>query len=499
MADIATIEQLAKKRGFFYPSDEIYGGLSGFYTYGHLGTLMKRKLENLWRKVFLKEENFFEIEPSIIMHENVFKASGHLEFFVDPVAKCKKCGTIHRADSIVEEFLKRTYEGMTPKELTELIKSNKIRCPKCKGELEEVGILNMMFPLDIGAEKDLKGYLRPETAQGAYVSFSTQFNVLRKRLPLGLAIIGKAYRNEISPRQLIIRMREFTQAELQIFFDSDKINEHEKWNQIKNYKLIIYSVLGRNKKPVELTCEEVVKGLKLPKFYVYYMAKVQQFFLEALQVPKDKFRFKELSEDERAFYNKVHWDMELDLESLGGFKEIGGIHYRTSHDLSGHEKISKQPQEIFFENKKFVPHVLELSFGIDRMLYSLLDLFYFKEKDKVVLKLPSIIAPITVSVFPLVNKDGLDKKAKEVYEILKNQFDIFFDDSGSIGRRYARADEVGIPATVTCDHQTLEDSTVTIRDRDTTFQIRAAIEDLKNILWKFLEGEKLEKLGRIIK
>jgi glycyl-tRNA synthetase len=486
MTDITTIEQLAKKRGFFYPSDEIYGGLSGFYSYGHLGTLMKRKLENLWRKVFLREENFFEIEPSTIMHENVFKASGHLDFFVDPVTKCKKCGTIHRADSIVEEFLKRTFEGMTPTELTELIKFHKIRCPKCKGELEEVGILNMMFPLDIGSEKGTKGYLRAETAQGAYVNFSTQFNVLRKKLPLGLAIIGKAYRNEISPRQLLIRMREFTQAELQIFFDPDKINEHDEWNEMKDYKLIIYSVAGRDKKPVEMTCEEVVKEFKLPKFYVYYMVKVQHFFLEHLQIPEDKFRFKELSEEERAFYNKIHWDMELNLESLDGFKEVGGVHYRTSHDLSGHEKVSKQPQEIFFENKKFIPHVLELSFGIDRILYSLLDLFYKKEKDKVILKLPISVSPITVSVFPLVNKDGLDKKAKEVYTILKDWFDAFYDDSGSIGRMYARSDEAGIPFAVTIDYDTMKDDTVTIRHRDTTHQERVNIKDLINFICKKL-------------
>jgi glycyl-tRNA synthetase len=497
MTDISTIEQLAKKKGFFYPSDEIYGGLSGFYTYGHLGTLMKRKIENLWRKFFLDEDNFFEIDSPVIMSEKVFEASGHLKSFVDPIVKCTKCGTAHRADQIVENFLKRTFEGATPKELTDLIKEHNIKCPKCKGSLEEVGILNMMFPLDIGTEKDTKGYLRPETAQGAYVNFLTQFNILRKKIPMGLAIVERAFRNEISPRQLTTRMREFTQAELQIFFDSDEINEHEKWEEVKDYKLIVLPVSERDKKSkVEMTCEELSKTL--PKFYVYYMSKVQKFYLDTLKVPKEKFRFRELSDEEKAFYNKIHWDMELDLESLDGFKEIGGVHYRTDHDLSGHQKLSKQSQEVFFENKKFIPHVLELSFGVDRILFALLDLFYSKEKDKVVLKLPACIAPITISVFPLVNKDGLDKKAKEVFNKVKC-FDVIYDDSGSIGRMYARADEAGTPFCVTIDYDTMKDDTVTLRDRDSTKQIRVKISELKSTVCKLIEGEKIETLGKLIK
>ena len=497
MTDIATIEQLAKKRGFFYPSDEIYGGLSGFYTYGHLGTIMKLKLENHWRTFFLNEENFYEVDPSVIMSEKVFEASGHLKSFVDPVVKCTKCGTNHRADQIVENFLNRTFEGATPKELTELIKEHNIRCPKCKGALEEVGILNMMFSLDIGTEKDLKGYLRPETAQGVYINFLNQFNILRKKMPMGLAIVGRAFRNEISPRQLTTRMREFTQAELQIFFDPDKINEHERWNEIKDYKLIALPVSEKDKKSkVEVTCEELSK--KLPKFYVYYMAKVQKFFLDFLKFPKDKFRFRELSDEEKAFYNKLHWDMELNLESLGGFKEIGGVHYRTDHDLTGHQKVSKQPQEVFFENKKFIPHVLELSFGVDRMIYSFLDLFYSKEKDKVVLKLPAFTAPITASVFPLVNKDGLDKKAKEVYNKLIC-LHTFYDDSGSIGRMYARADEAGIPFCITIDYDTLKDDTVTLRERDSTKQIRVKIDDIQVTISMLMEGEKIETLRKLVK
>lgn len=485
MTDIATIEQLAKRKGFFYPSDEIYGGLSGFYTYGHLGKLMKSKLENLWRRFFLDEDNFYEIDSPLIMSEKVFEASGHLKSFVDPVVKCIKCGTVYRADTFLEGVLKRTFEGLIPEELTKIIIENGIKCTKCKGALEEVGILNMMFSLDIGAEKGLKGYLRPETAQGPYVNFLNQFSIQRKKIPMGLAVVGKAFRNEISPRQLITRMREFTQAELQIFFDSDKVNEHENWEHVKDYKLMVLPVSERgNKSKIEVTCEELSK--RLPKFYVYYMAKVQKFYLEALKFPKDKFRFRELSDEEKAFYNKLHWDMELNLESLDGYKEMGGVHYRTDYDLSGHQKVSKQSQEIFFENKRFIPHVLELSFGVDRIFYALLDLFYSKEKDKVVLKLPPVISPITISIFPLVNKDGLDEKAKEVFENIRPNLTAFYDDSGSIGRMYARADEAGIPFCITIDYDTMKDDTVTVRDRDTTKQERVKIEDLINFLCKKL-------------
>ena len=395
----------------------------------------------------------------------------------------QKCHTIHRADHILEDYLKETFEGLTPEELTELIKTHKIRCPKCKGELETAGILNLMFPITLGTET--KSYLRPETAQGVYVNFSRMFEVTRKQLPLGLAIIGKAYRNEISPRQLLIRMREFTQAELQIFFDPSRINEHENWGEVKNYKLLMLPASNR-KEIIELTCEDVVKKLKLPKFYVYHLAKTQQFFLDKLKIDKKSFRFKELSEEEKAFYNKIHWDIELNLESIG-WKEMGGVHYRTDHDLSGHAKVSKKSAEIFFENKKLVPHVLELSFGIDRILFSLLDISFVKEKERSFLRLPASISPFFVAVFPLVNKDGIDEKAKEVYDNLKIKFDVFFDNSGSIGKMYSRADEIGTAFCITCDYDTLKDNSVTVRQRDTKKQDRVKIKDLEKFISNLLE------------
>jgi len=474
------VVELAKRRGFFFVSSEIYGGVAGLYDYGPYGTLLKRKLENVWRKYFLSlDENFFEIETTNIMPEKVFEASGHLINFVDPAAKCKKCGTFHRADQIMEEFLHESFEGKTAQELTQLIKKHNVRCPRCKGELGDVSVLNMMFPVGIGSDKETHAYLRPETAQGVYINFLRHFNILRMKLPLGLAIIGKAYRNEISPRQLLLRQREFTQAELQIFLDPRKLDEHEKWNEIANYKLLLLS----GKKVTKLTCNEIVKKLKLPKFYVYYLAKMQQFFLNELCISENKLRLRQLSDEERAFYNKIHVDFEVELEI--GWKEIAGCHYRTDHDLSGHQLVSGESQEVFYDGKKFKPHVLEVSMGIDRIFYALLELNYAEDKDRIILKLPAKLSPYTVAVFPLVNKDKLPEKAQKIYNELKQHFDSVYDTDASIGKRYYRQDETATFLAVTIDYDTLKNNTVTLRMRDTKKQVRVKadklIEEIKKL------------------
>lgn len=475
------VVELAKRRGLFFVSSEIYGGVAGFYDYGAIGTILKRKLENLWRKYFLNlDENFFEVETTNIMPEKVFEASDHLTNFVDPVAKCKKCGTFHRADQIMEEFLHENFEGKSAQELTHIIKKHNVKCPRCKGGLGDVSVLNMMFPVDVGTGKENRAYLRPETAQGAYVNFLRHFNILRMKLPLGLAIVGKAFRNEISPRQLLLRQREFTQAELQIFFDPRKLDEHDKWKEIANYKLIVLS----GKKPTKITCNDATKKLKLPKFYIYHLAKTQQFFLNELDISESKFRFRQLSDEEKAFYNKIHFDVEIELEGIG-FKECGGVHYRTDHDLSGHQKVSSQSQEVFYDGKRFIPHVLELSFGIDRIFYALLELNYAENKDRRILKLPASLTPFTVAVFPLVNRDKLPEKAQKIYDELKQHFDAVYDDTGSIGKRYYRQDEIGTFLAVTVDDDTLKKDTVTLRNRDTTKQIKVKtsklVEEIKKL------------------
>jgi len=478
------IEELARRRGFFWIGSEIYNGLSGFYDYGHLGASMKRRWESMWRDYFLGlDDNYVEIEPAEIMHEKVFIASGHADSFVDPIARCRKCGNVERADHILESVLHENFEGLSANEMSGLLKKHRVKCSKCKGLLEEVGTFNMMFPLEVGVENPQKSYLRGETAQGVYVNFSRVFEQLRKRLPMGIAIVSRVFRNEISPRNLLIRMREFSQAELQIFFDPDNINEHEGFDGISDYKLRLLK--SGSKEIAEETCLEVAK--RLPKFYVYHMAIVQKFYLDKIGVPSGVFRFRELSDEEKAFYNKYHWDIELDM-SLG-WKEVGGVHYRTDHDLGGHQKISKRDMSVNIDGKKILPHVLELSFGVDRNIFALLDLFYDEEKERTVFRFPKNLAPYDCAVFPLLGKDGLPEKAQEVKKTLRKDFSVFFDGSGSIGRRYRRVDEIGVPAAITIDHQTLEDGTVTIRERDSMKQERVEISRLSEFLEEFLSGK----------
>jgi len=502
-----SIVELAKRRGFFWQSALVHGGIAGLYDYAHLGTMLKRKWENEWRKFFLGlDGNFYEMQASVIMPEAVFRASGHLEHFVDPIVKCAKCGNTERADHLLEEELKENFEGVTPEEMSRLIKEHNVKCPKCGGNFDSAGVFNMLFPLRVGAGKDSQAaYLTGETAQGAYVNFKMEFDALRKRLPLGLAIIGKAFRNEIAPRNALIRMREFTQAELQIFFDPDAIASHPRFDEVKGCKLRLFPVANRASGRIdEVTCGDAVGTLKLPKFYVYHMAAIQQFYLDVLKLPKERFRFRQLSDEEKAFYNKYHWDIELDLASLGGWKEVAGLHYRTDHDLAGHQKVSGQSMLVDVEGKKVLPHVLELSFGVDRNVYALFELAYGEEKvkgeERVVLRFPRMVSPYDAGIFPLVNKDGLQEKAREIQRLLEEAgFRIFYDDSGSIGRRYRRIDEIGVAAGITIDYDTLGDSDVTLRDRDSMKQVRVNIDELPGALKAFLKGEGLERLGRPLK
>ncbi len=474
----------AKKKGFFYPSSEIYGGVAGLYDYGHLGTLLKRNFENLWRKYFLSlSDNFFEIETANIMHENVFKASGHLENFIDPIVRCSKCDFNDRADKFVESNTKKRAEGLPPERLDLLIQEHNLKCPKCKSKLKPVAILNMMFPLQMGTGGGAKCYLRPETAQSPYVNFKLQQELLRKKMPLGLALIGRAYRNEISPRNATLRQREFTQAELQVFFNPGTINTHPQFEMVKDYKLRTLLVEDRAANKVkERTAKELLqKGL--PQFYVYHLVKIQQFYLEEMKIPTEKFRLYQLNEQEKALYNLYHFDLEIELDEFG-FTEMGGLHYRTDHDLAGHQKVSGESMEVLDEasGKKFLPHVLELSFGVDRNVYALLDLNYEydSERGNVVLHLPAGLTPFFCAVFPLVkNKPEIAAKAEEIYFSLKKEFSCYHDDSGSIGRRYARADEMGVKYCLTVDFESLEDHCVTLRNREDTKQERVLISRLK--------------------
>lgn len=481
------INAIALKRGFFWPSAEIYGGKAGLFSYGHLGKAIKSNFENSWRNFFIKRgENCYEIEYSNILPEQVFLASGHLENFNDPFVECKKCHFRFRADQFIEDSLKINAGEKSLDELNLIITKNKLKCPNCKSsELESPKWFNMMFPIQIGAtgSKDL-AYLSPETAQGAFLAFKREFEATRKKLPLGIGIIGKAFRNEISPRQMFFRLREFSQAELQIFFDSNQINKIDErvWKEISKEDL---QVLPQNqkdkiKKFINIKIDELNKKYDIPKFYLFQMYKMQKFYLDILNFPKDKFRFRELNEKERAFYNKIHWDIEAYFDLFEDFKELGGIHYRTDHDLLGHQTISKENLEVFYDEKKFIPHVIELSLGVDRNILAFLDLFFKEEKqnERTIFLFPDVLSPIFVCVFPLVNKEKMPERAEEIYNNLKEKTTVFYDDSGSIGKRYRRADEIGVKYCITVDGETLKDKTVTIRDRDTMKQKRVKISDL---------------------
>jgi glycyl-tRNA synthetase len=340
----------------------------------------------------------------------------------------------------------------------------------------------MMFQVNVGAAGQEKGYLRPETAQASYLNFKRCFEVGRRRLPLGVAIIGRAFRNEIAPRQGVYRMREFTQAELQLFFDHERPPEPE---LDADYQLSIMFAGERETGAKLYSCSKLASRPEfqpIARLYISKMCQIQRFYVETLKVPISKFRFFEKAGSEKAFYNKIHFDIEIDTDTLGGFKEVAGLHYRGDWDLSRHAAQSKKTMSVNVDGKEILPHVLELSFGVDRNVWALLDLSVAeregKEERYTMLKLPASVAPFQVAVFPLMKKDGLAEKARSIFDGLRREFRTSYDESGSIGRRYARQDEIGTPFCVTIDYDTLKDDTVTIRDRDTTQQVRIKVADL---------------------
>lgn len=483
------VMSLSLRRGFLWPAADIYGGFAGFYDYGHLGALMKRKWENRWIDFFLKEEdNYHLIDTTNVLPYSCLKASGHVDHFTDVMTRCSKCNEYFKADQLIQDRTGQSFEGSAPEELDKKINELGLRCPKCGGSLEKSTPFNMMFPLSVGPTGADKAFLRPETAQGAYLSFKREFEALRRKMPLGLAIIGRAFRNEISPRQGAYRMREFLQAELQIFFDPASFSSYVNFDAVKDYPLRISFLDDMQEGTIrEIKSSEAISK-ELPEFFVFHMAKVQKFYLDVLGFPKDRFRFAELGEKERAFYNKLHYDIQINMKSLDGFKEVAGIHYRTDHDLKGHQEVSHEKLYARSRNGRFIPHVLELSFGIDRNIWALLDVFYEKN-SRSILRVSRTIAPVQLGVFPLVSKDGLPEKAREIYRKMRKVLDCFYDDSGSIGRRYARMDEVGTPLCLTVDYESLERDDVTVRDRDTTAQVRMKTEMLPQALRRFYAGE----------
>jgi len=415
---------LAKRRGFIFQSSEIYGGLNSCYDYGPLGIEMKKNIKELWWKSMVYERADIEgIDSSILMHPRIWEASGHVEGFTDPLIDCKNCKSRFREDNI---------DKSKP-------------CPVCgtKDSFTESRQFNLMFKTFMGPVEDSANvvYLRPETAQGIYVNFHNIKESARQKLPFGIAQIGKAFRNEITPGNFIFRTREFEQMEMQFFVDPE---EDERWFEYwKNERMKWYSKLGISDK---------------------------------------KLRFHAHASNELAHYAKAAFDIEYEFPF--GWQEIEGIHNRTDFDLKRHQEFTNKDLRYFDDIKKdrFLPFIIETSIGCDRTLLTTLIDAYNEEEERVVLKLSATVAPIKAAVFPLVKKDGMPEYAKKIIKDLQGNYRIFYDESGSIGRRYRRQDEAGTPFCFTVDNQTFENDSVTVRNRDTMEQERIPASNIKKYL-----------------
>ncbi len=481
---MTTYEQIIKlslERGFYFPSSEIYSDAhAGFWEYGPNGVNIKNKFIDLWRQELVRKASIVEIDGSQIMSENVFVASGHLKNFSDPIIKCSNCKSTFRADKFLSEKTGQEIpERLSENDINILIKKNNLKCPRCNSDFEKSSRFNMMFKLGIGPNND-EAYLRPETCQSIFVDFARLFKVMRGKFPFGVAQVGKSFRNEIAPRQSLLRLREFYQAEIEVFFNKDSVNEIAGFEEVKDVTLRIF-YQGQYK---TLTAQEAINQKIIPnRLIAYYLVLLKQFY-EKTGIDIEKTRFRKLSDDEKAFYATVAFDFEV--ETSVGWLELVACNDRSDYDLSEHSKTSKQNLEVTDPHKqtKILPHVFELSMGIDRSIYSILEHSYFDdlENERTVLKLRPYLAPITVGILPLVKKDGLGEIATKIFSDIKRDFNVFYDDAGSIGRRYRRLEEIGTPFAITIDHVTVEDQTVTIRYRDDMSQTRIKISEIKDMI-----------------
>ena len=475
------IIQLALDRGFYFPSCEIYSDAhAGFWEYGPSGVSLKNKFIELWRRELVRRDRMWEIDGSQIMSENVFVASGHLASFADPIATCTKCKSIFRADKMIEEIVSITVpESADLEEFDKVIQEKNIKCPKCKGDFDGIKKFNMMFKVGIGAQGE-SAYLRPETCQSIFVDFPRLLKTMRGKLPIGVAQIGKSFRNEISPRQSLLRLREFYQAEIEVFCNPGKLDDLSKFSEVENTQIrIMIDDTIKN-----MTCKEAVdSGLVPNKLVAYYLGLLVEFY-QKTGIDVTRSRFRKLGDKEKAFYATVAFDFEVETNT--GWLELVACNYRSDYDLKSHGNVSKEKFEVMDDETKVLPHVFEISMGIDRSLYTMIEhrLREDKENDRVVLSLEPYLSPVHVGVLSLVKKDGLAEKTDEIYIMLRKKYDAFLDHSGAIGRRYRRLDEIGAPFAITIDHQTLEDGTVTIRNRDSMSQERIKISDLDSYLAK---------------
>ncbi len=579
--------ELAKRRGFIWNSFELYGGTAGFYDYGPLGAMLKRRVENIWRDIFVINEGYYEIEAPTIGIEDIFIASGHVGGFSDPLTECQKCHEAFRADHLVKDVVDNP-DTLSADELTEVIGKNNIRCPECGGKLGKVYEFNLMFKTSIGPGGKRAGYLRPETAQGMFVDFPRLLKFYRDHLPFGATQIGKAYRNEISPRQGVIRLREFTQAEAEIFIDP-RNKTHPKFRDIADIVLNLYSQEGQAAgESQKMSIKDAVEKRIIAHEFLGYCLAITYRFLVRVGVMPEKLRFRQHMKDEMAHYAADCWDAEI-LSERFGWVEVVGIADRTDYDLKAHAKQSETELTVYvpydkpkkverfvvksnmgiigprfkgkagaivnalkalkqeeigntieltidgevvklekdavkFESmteevhgENIIPHVIEPSFGIDRIMYSLLEHSYFEEEagkegvegtgeeekveeKRIVLRLAPEVAPVQAAVLPLLAREELIEPANDIVKKLRSKgILVAYDDSGTIGRRYRRNDEIGTPYSITVDYQTLNDGTVTIRDRDTMGQVRAGMSDIADNIYDQIYCHKsFENAGKRI-
>jgi glycyl-tRNA synthetase len=564
--------ELAKRRGFFFPATEAYSGTAGFYTYGPNGTRLKQNLVATWREQFVMREGHFEVDTPTVLPESVLDASGHLDGFSDMLIMCGNCGTSHRADQLLENATDiEAAETLAPTEIQEHIEAADLACPNCGAALagEPVTEFDLMFETSIGPGSGTAGYLRPETAQGIFVEFPRLKQYAREQLPFGVAQVGRAYRNEISPRRSLLRVREFTQAEIEQFVSPEE-NEAP-LNRVADVTITLYPTTTQQTTNVEYVnttvSEAVDNGIVLNEWIAYYLG-VTWEWCSHIGIDTDRLRFRQHLPDERAHYASDTWDAEVQLD--GEWTELAGIAHRGTYDLSNHaaatgesftvfeqydepvtrERVTIDPdmsylgpefgnaatevvealqqladrnpdafdaEEISVEvdgethriptevsgfhretqtitGEQMVPSVIEPSFGIDRLVYTILAHGYREDEidgqSRTYLALSPDIAPIFVGVFPLGGQNHLASRASNLTEELRAEgFTAAYDDSGSIGRRYRRQDEIGTPFCVTIDHRTSEDETVTLRERNSTDQLRLPIEEVMNTLQSLQSAE----------
>ena len=488
--NIETFNSLVKRRGFIWgPSPEIYGGLAGFYSYGPAGMALKNNILNLFRRE-LRYFGFGEVECPTIMPEIVWIASGHLERFIDPVIKCDKCSTLYRADRFIQEQLPDLMiEGISFQEMEKLILENNLSCPKCDTAFSKIEEYNLMLKTQVG--NNVTAYLRPETATTTYLLFNRLDQDARRQYPIKIYQFGKAYRNEISPRQGVLRMRAFDQFELQLFIGKQQEMVFDDYEEVRMNSLPLLDWKLQEKKvnkPQIISLEKAIKAKLLKKPAYAYCLYIAYYLTKILGIPEELIRFRQHSINERAHYADDAWDLEINTMQYG-WVEICGVHDRTDYDLKRHAEFAKQNFEISMGSDpkiKEIPQVLEIAFGIDRIIYTLLETTFNVEEDRIILKLSPQLAPNTVAVFPLVkNKENIKNLAIKIHrDLLENRISSFFDAAGSIGKRYRRQDELGTKWCITVDYESLEDNTVTFRERDSMEQIRVNISALSKIIKK---------------